>query len=396
MFRLYLRGIGMMVGMIIGAGVFALPYAFAKAGIFWGIFHLFSAFVIIILLHQWYGEVAFYTKGRHRITGYAEIFLGKKAKFLAFLTTLGSYYGSLLVYGILGGLFLTNIFNFFDGYALFVFSMTIFIIGGCLAFLNFGKIAEINFYLTLPIFGFIVYLLIIALPHLEAINFLAPAKAFVNKDWFLPYGVWLFALAGFAALPETRDLFFGASVKKFKKVIWASLLLAAVFYSVFIFAVLGVSGQLTTQDALSGVADILGAKALLIGSIIGFLAVFTSYVALATDLNNIFNYDYQFPFALGWILVVAPPAVLFLVGIDGIVALLGLIGTFGFGILGVFIIFMRRNMVKILKEGRQNGILEPSINGAKIKINPTLEWVVLAGIISAVVYDIYKIISKAI
>ena len=46
--RLYIKGIGMMAGLIIGAGVFALPYAFAKAGIFGEQFILFFLFLLFI------------------------------------------------------------------------------------------------------------------------------------------------------------------------------------------------------------------------------------------------------------------------------------------------------------------------------------------------------------
>lgn len=393
MSRLYLKGIGMMVGMIVGAGVFALPYAFAMAGVFWGAIHLIITFLILLLLHQWYGEVAFYTKGKHRVTGYVEVYLGKKAKFLAFLTTLGAYYGSLLAYGILGGLFLANIFNFFDGYAPFIFSIAIFILGGCLIFFNFRKIAEMNFYLTVPIFGFIAYLLVLALPHMEKSNFLPLAGMFANKNWFLPYGIWLFALTGFSALPETRDIFLGSSIKKFKRVIWVSILLSAVFYSVFIFTVLGVGGNSTTEDALTGVSAVLGGRALLLGSIIGFLAVFTSYVALAADLKGIFEYDYKFSPVSSWIVAAAPPVILFLAGAGGLILILGLIGTFGIGVLGIFIILMRRGMVRILKDGGREGIVEPA-ESDRIRINKTLEWFVLASVLLAVAYDIYKIISN--
>ena len=103
--RLYIKGIGMMAGLIIGAGVFALPYAYSQAGVFWGTVHLAVSLFIVYLLHQWYGEVSFYTKGRHRFVGYVEMYLGKKAKSLSLLTTLGSYYFSLLVYAIMGGIF---------------------------------------------------------------------------------------------------------------------------------------------------------------------------------------------------------------------------------------------------------------------------------------------------
>ncbi|MBU1957064.1 hypothetical protein KJ680_01545, partial [bacterium] len=58
--------------------------------------------------------VTYFTQGKHRFTGYVEIFLGKQAKQFAFLTTIVSYYGTLLIYGLLAGLFLSNIFNQFS------------------------------------------------------------------------------------------------------------------------------------------------------------------------------------------------------------------------------------------------------------------------------------------
>ena len=103
----------MLVGMIFGAGVFALPASIAKAGIWWGSIHFFLAFFVVLFLHLLYGEIIFYIPGKHRITGYVEMLLGSRAKFIAFLFTLFSYYGTLLVYAILGGIFLFNAFSFF-------------------------------------------------------------------------------------------------------------------------------------------------------------------------------------------------------------------------------------------------------------------------------------------
>ncbi len=38
--------------MIVGAGMFALPYAFLKAGLFWGLAHLAIALFFILVLHR--------------------------------------------------------------------------------------------------------------------------------------------------------------------------------------------------------------------------------------------------------------------------------------------------------------------------------------------------------
>lgn len=387
--QLYINGIGMMIGMIFGAGIFALPYSFSKAGLFWGMVHFLITFLILIFLNYLYGEIAYYTKGRHRFTGYVEIFLGKKAKEFAFLTTIASYYGSLLVYGLLGGLFLSN---FFNGAYKIEISLLFFITAGLLLFLKMARIAQVNFYLTVPLFAFIIYLLFVALPVIKIDNFFSNLNFTFNGDWFLPYGVWLFALCGFAALPEVRDIFFGKKLKLFKRVILISLIVSALFYFLFIFAVWGASNDQTSQDALSGIAKILGPKALLIGSLIGFLAVFTSYLAMATDMKNIFRFDYKISKFFSWLLTVVPPVILFLLGATDFVRILGLIGALGLGSLGIFIIFMARSLRKRIEKGEDGEILEPT-NGEYMRPTRFLERIVLAGIFAGVLYELWQIFT---
>ena len=325
MSRLYIKGIGMMAGLIIGAGVFALPYAFAQAGVFWGTVHLAVSLFVVYFLHQWYGEVSFYTKGRHRFVGFVEMYLGKKAKFFSLLTTLGSYYFSL--------------------------------------------------------------------PYIKTENFFSAGNWLMNKNWFLPYGVWLFSLTGFSAIPPTRDIFFNSSIKSFKRVVSISLFLAAAVYAIFIFSILGVSGSFTTVDALSGIKTVMGAKVMAIGSIIGFLAVFTSFIALAVDMKSMFRYDYKIHKFPAWLLVVIPPVIIYLKDIGGFINILAVTGSVGMGILGIFIVLMRHKIVKILKIGDKEDLVA-EIDSKEIKIRKKLEIVILVGIISAVLYDIWNIVSK--
>ena len=74
------------------------------------------------------------------------------------LTTLGSYYFSLLIYAIMGEFFWPISPVCLTG-RLFFSDPVVFAAGGLMALFKVSRIAEINFYLTLPIFGFIVYLL---------------------------------------------------------------------------------------------------------------------------------------------------------------------------------------------------------------------------------------------
>ncbi len=377
----------MMIGMIFGAGIFALPYVFSQSGIFWGAIHFFVAFFVLIFLHFLYGEVAYYTKGRHRFTGYVEIFLGKKAKQLAFITTIASYYGTLLVYGLLGGVFFSN---FLGGNHKTAISVLFFVSAGLLLLLRMARIAEINFYLSIPLFGFVIYLLFVCFPGIKIENFVG--NPILNRNWFLPYGVWLFALSGFAALPEARDIFASHGIKNFKRVILASLFLSAIFYFLFVFSVWGVSGMHTTNDALSGLINILGQKALMTGSLIGFLAVFTSYLALAIDMKNIFRFDYRMAKLPAWFLTIIPPLLLYFLGASDFVRILGIIGALGMGTLGVFIILMSRELRKRIKNNDPGDALE-DVAMEYSRPNNFLQIFILIAILVGVVYELWRIFS---
>jgi len=368
-----LKGIGMLVGMIFGAGVFALPFAVLKAGIFWGSLHFILALLIIIFLHLWYGEIAYCVPGNNRFTGYVAMFLGNKAKWFAFLITVLTYYGALLVYGLLGGIFLANFFPLSP----ITLSLSVFVIGGILVFLHFEKLAGINFFLTVLLLGFVVLLLIIAFSYIKISNFdFANFNFSFSGDWFLPYGIWLFSLAGFAVLPEMRDMFIGATIKNFKRSILAGILICAVFYLIFIFTIIGVSGKMTTSDSLTGLAKVLGTPALVAGSLLGFLVVFTSFIALGADLKNIFRYDFHFPPWLAWLSVVVPPIFLFLTGAENFTRILGITGSIGLGLMGILIILMTRKL------RRERGDYE---RFSKIKL--IAGGLLMAGIIAAVISE---------
>lgn len=392
MLKLYFKGIGMIVGLMFGAGVFALPYVFSKAGMFWGVFHFSIAFLILLFLYFLYSEIAYFTKGKHRFTGYVDFYLGKNAKKIAFFTTVASYYGSMLVYGLLGGFFITNIFNSFLGIDQFKASVLFFMFGAVLVFLRLGKIAEINFYLTVPLFGFVAYLLFAALPEIRVENLFSNISFSFDDNWFLPYGVWLFSLGGFAVLPEVRDFFEKSRLKDFRKVIVISLTLSAVFYFIFIVAVWGASNNETTPDALSGLIAVLGRKALIIGSLVGFLSVFTSYLAISADLKSIFRYDYHFNRKLSWVFTVFPPVGLFMLGISDFTTIIGVVGALGLGVTGIFIILMANSFRRKVLRKESVEFLRPT-NGHYMKANRFIKLVVVVAILSGVIYELWSIFS---
>ena len=146
------------------------------------------------------------------------------------------------------------------------------------------------------------------------------------------------------------------------------------------------------MDALSGIKAVMGAKVMAIGSIIGFLAVFTSFIALSVDMKSMFRYDYKIHRFPAWLLVIIPPIILYLKDINGFINILAITGSVGMGILGIFIVLMRHKIVKILKAGDKDDLVA-EIDSKEIKIRKKLEIVILIGIISAVLYDVWNIVS---
>lgn len=376
----YLKGIGIFVGFIFGAGVFGLPFVISRAGIFWGIVHFIIAFTVVLLLHFLYSKIVYFTEGRHRFTGYVKLILGKNAEKAAIFFTITSYYGSLLVYGVLGGIFLYNLSGlgslvpYEDSFFSIIFTLIFFIAGGLMILAGLDAIGTLNFYLIFPIFAFILYLFFLAVPSIDLSNF-SFAFGARNVDWFLPYGVWFFALGGFAAIPETRDVLKGASFSKLKNVVLIGTILPAIFYWLFIIAIVGISGANTTQDAFK--SEDFGKYITLFGSLVGFLAVFTSFLVLAEDLRNIWKYDFKKSGFFSWILTLAPPIFLFLIGVNSFIKTMGVMGTLGLGSAGFFIVFMNR---KLRKKKDTN------INGGKF--NGFVELFIALAILFAVVFEI--------
>lgn len=329
--------LGLMIGTIIGAGMFALPYAVVRVGIFWGVFHLFFTFCILTLIHIFYSIVVSATPGKHRLPGYARIHLGVGAERFAFFSAFGGFYGALLVYGILGGIFLSRLFPFFEGGAV-RFTFLFFVVGALVLLCNIRHVGELNFFLTFILIAVVGVFAFLLLPHMEFSNFQIISH---RATWFLPYGIFLFAFAGASAVPDAAETFYRgqqASGGHFRRVLVLSTGIPLLVYLVFITSVVGVSGQATSPDAIFGLEAFLGKRAVLLGSLVGFLAVFTSYIALGLDLKNMFRYDMGVSSLVAWAGVAAIPPILFFAGINDFVSLIGLVGAVAIGIDGILIL----------------------------------------------------------
>ena len=72
-----------LVGTIIGAGIFGIPFAMNQTGIINGLILLVLLALTTTLIHLMLGEIALRTKTNYRLAGYAGHYLGLPWKILA-------------------------------------------------------------------------------------------------------------------------------------------------------------------------------------------------------------------------------------------------------------------------------------------------------------------------
>lgn len=331
-----------LVGTIVGAGIFGIPFAMVKSGIVPGLFYLFLLGGIICLLHLLFGEVCLRTSGKHRLVGYAALYLGKRGKVVATLTLLFVLVGTLLAYLILVGEFSEIIFGSFLPFSSAIFTV-LFSVGAFFLVLSGRQlIAKIEFFTNILFIGAIAALLVFALPYVK--GFEVPLFDVSNvSNLFLPFGVLLFAFAGFEAIPEVmsflRDR--NARTKLDNVIVWSSVITGA-FFLLFALIVVGVSGLTTSSDAFSGLVPFLGQSIIAFGALIGIVIIADSFLVIGNYLKNSLRHDFNFSYVPAALVAMGVPLALFLLGFRQFIGVVGLVGGVTGAVEGILIMLMFR------------------------------------------------------
>ncbi|MBX4211750.1 MAG: hypothetical protein KW806_03115 [Candidatus Yanofskybacteria bacterium] len=339
----FLHATALLVGTMVGVGIFGIPFVFAKAGFFVGLGFLVLMGAVTWLANIMFAEVVLRTHAPHQLVGYASRYVGLTGKRLMLLTNTLGIYGALLAYLIISGQFLNNIFSSFAYVRPEVLSTIFWVFVSSIAFLKFKTAAGIEFTLTGLFLGVVALMFMVGIFKIDFHNYLTVTPQY----WFLPYGVLLFALGGITTIPIQRELL-GDKEHHLKRSITLAVILVTILYLMFAFTVVGISGDATSPDALSGLFDYLGTSVIVVGSLFGVLAITTSYLMLSKALRDIFYLDYGLANKWSWLLVVVPPFVLFMSGFRAFIDTIELVGAVAIGLEYLVILFL---FVKAKREG---------------------------------------------
>ncbi|MFH1423857.1 MAG: aromatic amino acid transport family protein [Candidatus Nealsonbacteria bacterium] len=353
-----LKAVSIFVGMVIGAGIFGLPYIINKSGIIPGFFYFLVLGGVVLLIHLFFGEAFLRTKESCRLPGLAQKYLGTWGKVFVMMSVVSGLVGALLVFLILSADFLKILLSPFSSFSAVQLVAIFWVIMSCLIFRGVKIIASIELVTNIIFFLTAAIILFFCLPRFDFQNI----AVFNFSNAFLPFGVVLFSLIGWSAIPEIIDfLKTPREKKKIKKTIILATAITVPFYLIFTLAVLGVVGEGVSQDALSSLAPFLGPKIIFLAVLAALVTLTDSILVLGLYLKSTFVYDLKLSNRLATAVACGAPFLLFLIGFRDFIGTLGFVGTVVGVIEGIAIILIFKRAKKLGNRVPEYSLKVPSL-----------------------------------
>lgn len=316
-----LTGTGVLVGTIVGAGFLALPYGASRAGTGAVVLLLALLGAVVTVLHTLFGEIVSVTGTRHRLPGYAELYLGQWGKRVAGLSAFVGYFGGLLVYLLFGGAFLGTILPQAIPAATIIFWLVFTI----LILIPFRTSSLFDAAASWLLVVMLVVFAAFAARGISVGNFY-PLAVPRLAPWIAAYGIVMFSLVGLAAIPEVAMLELLRRRRNLFAVLIAGTAIPAMLYALFTIAVVGARGTAVTANALLDLVPVLPDWTRMLVPVAGVLAIGTSYFTFGTYVKNVLASDFAVPKPLASSVVAAMPIALWLAGFRDIPRIIGFLG----------------------------------------------------------------------
>lgn len=314
-----------LIGTMIGVGLFGLPFAIMQLGFGLGM----AVFAIVATLTGTvallYADLVLVRGGKARFIHVVQHELGPFGTFVAGFAFLGGSYGALLAYCLFGGQFLRAFI--WDVLPLTPTGATVFFfVLACLGTVGgFLVVARLQRVLLPIMFCAIGTLAILALPHIHWDYFFTMGTGSISAS----IGVMVFAMHGFPAVPEARDLL-SRSTGLLPRTIFKAQWMVFAIYAVFIATIIGLTGPATPENAIVALRNTLGTPVFVFASGLALVTSLSAFMNVATSITNTYLYDLRLRFIPSWLLTMVVPLIALLLGASSLISVLRITG----GILG--------------------------------------------------------------
>ncbi|MCX6722019.1 MAG: hypothetical protein NTY04_02420 [Candidatus Staskawiczbacteria bacterium] len=373
-FKDYVYPIAVFSGGMVGVGFLSLPYIAMQSGIWLTLLYFFVLTALVVSINLIFCQISLKTPDFKRFPGFVGYYLGKWAEAFTMLSVIFSTIGVLLIYLLIGGQFLTSVFQpFFSGSVLF-YVLIYFLVVSIIIYFDIKVVAKAEFWVMMLLFLSLFLVFIGGFSNIKFGNIFIGSWKSVIGNFFLPYGPLLFAIWGIGLIPEIEEMITKKQGKQPKKslkyIITTSTIIVSIFYFLFILLILGITGKQTEQTALQGLKNFLPNIFVLISLFIGALATFTAFITQGIIFKKTLIFDLKIKHWQAFVMTCCPPLILYLLlfKYNSFIPLLSFIGGVLLGIDGILILLMYK------KIGGKNIIIYP------------LSLVFLFGIIYEIIY----------
>jgi len=338
------QAIALIVGATIGAGILGVPFAVSQVGIWIGAFYIVSLGLLTAGINLMVGEVSTRTAGNLQIVGLTKKYLGDRTGLLMMGLFYSQIFAIVTIYVIAEGQILSVML---PGSAL-VWSLAFWLVGTIVVYFGLQAIKRAEVVLTSFIVFAIAMIVFLCAPHLDADFYVV--SDFSN--FFLPYGVILFAFSGIGTVPAAYRFLQGDNVM-FKRAITTSSLISIAVYLLFTVMVIGVTGAATTEIATIGLGQAINKAIFYFANLFALLAMSTSFLMLSMELRDSLSWDFRFSYRWSTLIALGVPLLLFLFGLRQFILAMDLVG-------GVFVSVQMFLIILVYWKAKFRGDVEPS------------------------------------
>lgn len=322
-----------LIGTIIGAGFLGIPAAFSSIGFLPGLIMLTLVAILTISINLYVGELVSEVEEVHQMTGFARMFLGKTGEILMFISVLAGITGAIIAYTVATGSILENITGINSGITIVLLTiiMSYFIWRGV------EQVSKLELILVSIMVVFLIALSIYTMPSIQQENI-------AKTDWkniATPYGVLLFSLLGYSAVPEAEKIV-KENKKKLKQSIIFSITVSAILYTIFAFSFVGVFGNNVKDVATESLSGIIG----LVGNLLAVLTMATSYLVLGLVMKDTYVEDLKIGKNRAVLFTILPAFLISFLVKPGFLNVIGLTGALSGGLTGILVCLMILKMKK--------------------------------------------------
>ncbi len=312
-------GAALLIGTIIGAGVFSLPYSYSLSGFPLGVLSLIIAEILLIITSLLLVEMG--RKGEE-IPDIIERYLGKFGKYMTSLSLILLAVGAISAYNRgIGESF--EVLIGIDGKIIMAF------IAFFVAFLSYKGVRSVvgsEGLLVVFLILFMVFLTLIALPDIKVENL----KYINPRYFFYALGASIFAASGYSAVPELLKI---EDKRKCVVAVLLAHLFVFILYFSFSMAFVGKFGKSVRQIAVENLEGYIKE----IGLLTAAMAMLTSYISLAFVLYNVYKDSLRIPWYFSMLLTFVLPYIIAFFSRAGFADIISMTGGIAMPLTGLLV-----------------------------------------------------------